>query len=283
VSVAADRTTVVHERRHRRAHAAATLKVMKYGFYDLLRSRWIVVYTLFFLAVTSGLLYLGGDVGQALLSTLNLVLVVVPLVSLVLGLSYYYYTRDFVELMLTQPIGRTSVFLGHFLGVALPLAGAFLVGTGAPFLVFGAGREVDGTVLASLLASGVLISVAFAALGILIALRTEERIKALGIGLAVWLGLTMVYDGLLLWFIVVMQAYPVERALIGLSLLNPVDLSRILVLLQLDTAALMGYTGAVFQRFLGSGVGAAASLGALVVWAVVPVVLGARAFRRKDF
>jgi Cu-processing system permease protein len=281
VSVVVDNSTAARAGRPGRARAAATLKVMKYGFFDLLRSRWIVVYTLFFLAVTSGLLYLGGDVGQAVLSTLNLVLLVVPLVSLVLGLSYYYYTRDFVELILTQPIARSSVFLGHFLGVALPLAGAFLLGTGLPFLLLG--RAVDATVLASLLVSGALISVVFAALGVWIALLNEERIKALGIGLAVWLGLTILYDGLLLWFIVLMQAYPVERALIGLSLLNPIDLSRILVLLQLDTAALMGYTGAVFQRFLGSGLGAAASLAALLVWTVVPVLLGALAFKRKDF
>jgi hypothetical protein len=43
--------------------------------------------------------------------------------------------------------------------------------------------------------------------------------------------------------------------MIILSALNPIDLGRILFLMKFDIAALMGYTGAVFQRFFGSGLG----------------------------
>src|SRR5690606_5508501 len=34
-----------------------TLKVMRFAFFDLLRSRWMIVYTLFFMLTTAGLLY----------------------------------------------------------------------------------------------------------------------------------------------------------------------------------------------------------------------------------
>lgn len=265
------------------SHIGSALKVMKYGFFDLLRSRWIAIYTLFFFAVTGGLLYFGDEPSQAVLSTLNLVLLVIPLVSLVLGLSYYYYARDFVELILTQPISRPSVFLGHYAGIALPLVGSFLVGSGAPFLLYAGRNEVAWGIVGSLLLAGALLSLVFSALAFWIGLVNEERIRALGIALGVWLGLTMVYDGLLLLFIVLMQAYPIERALIGLSILNPVDLSRILVLLRLDTAALMGYTGAVFQTFFGSVWGGAISTLSLLIWTVVPTLMGLRAFRRKNF
>lgn len=261
----------------------AALKVMKYGFFDLLRSRWIIIYTLFFFAVTGGLLYFGGDSSQAVLSTLNLVLLVVPLVSLVLGLSYYYYTRDFVELILTQPISRPSVFIGHYAGIALPLVGSFLLGSGGPFLIHAARNEADWGVIGSLLISGSLITLVFSALAFWIGLANEERVRALGIALGVWLGLTMVYDGLLMLFIVLMQAYPIERALIGLSLLNPIDLSRILVLLRLDTAALMGYTGAVFKTFFGSIWGVGISTVSLLLWAIIPVLMGLQTFKRKNF
>jgi Cu-processing system permease protein len=259
------------------------LKVIRYSFFDLLRSRWLIIYTLFFLSVTSGLLYFAEDPSQAVLSSLNLVLLVIPLVSLVLGLSYYYYTREFVELMLTQPLSRRDVFLGHYLGISLPLAGAFVTGTGIPFLIFGLRNEVDVAVIVSLIVAGALISLVFSSLAFWIGLANEERVRGLGIALGVWLALTVVYDGLLLLFIVLMQQYPIEQTLIGLSMLNPIDLSRILVLLQLDTAALMGYTGAVFQRFLGSDFGLTLSAGALVLWIVIPVLLALRTFLRKDF
>ena len=77
--------------------------------------------------------------------------------------------------------------------------------------------------------------------------------------------------------------YPIERALLGLTFANPVDLARILLLLKLDVAALMGYTGAVFQRFFGGAMGITLASAALVLWAIVPVGVGTRQFRRKDF
>lgn len=262
---------------------STTFKVMKYAFFDLLRSRWMVIYTLFFLAATGGLLYFGDDAAQAALSSLNLVLLVIPLVSLMLGMNHYYYTRDFVQLILTQPVARWSVFAGQYAGVALPLAGAFVLGTGVPFLVYGIGRPLDVGMVSSLLGSGALMSLVFTAIAFWLGLANEERARALGLALAIWLGLTIVYDGLMLYFIVVAQAYPIEGAVIGLSLLNPIDLSRILVLLQLDTAALMGYTGALFRTFLGSSTGALVSVAALLAWVAVPVAFGLFAFRRKNF
>ncbi len=69
----------------------------------------------------------------------------------------------------------------------------------------------------------------------------------------------------------------------GLTFLNPVDLGRVLPLLQLDTAALMGYTGAVFERFFGGALGEAVTTMALLFWCVGPLLLAHRVFRRKDF
>jgi Cu-processing system permease protein len=250
-----------------------TLKVIRYSFFDLLTSRWLIIYTLFFLAITSGLFYFGEDASQAVLSVLNFLLLVIPLVSLVLGLSYYYYTRDFVELMLTQPISRRNVFFGHYLGIALPLAGAFILGTGIPFLASALPNKTDIPVIVSLTVAGTLISLVFSSLAFWIGLSNQERVRGLGIALGVWLLFTIIYDALLLLFIILMQQYPIDQIPIGLSMLNPIDLSRILVLLQLDTAALMGYTVAVFRQFLGSGLGLTLSSVALVMWIILPAFL----------
>ncbi len=63
---------------------------------------------------------------------------------------------------------------------------------------------------------------------------------------------------------------------------NPVDLARVLLLLNLDASALMGYTGVAFER-LFAGVAGGVSAASLALWAAVPVAVGARRFRRKDF
>jgi Cu-processing system permease protein len=65
--------------------------------------------------------------------------------------------------------------------------------------------------------------------------------------------------------------------------LNPIDLSRIIVMLTFDYAALMGYTGAVFQKFFGSSLGVILSSIMLLVWIIVPFLLGSWMFSRKDW
>jgi Cu-processing system permease protein len=66
-------------------------------------------------------------------------------------------------------------------------------------------------------------------------------------------------------------------------ILNPVDLARVVLMLNFDVSALMGYTGAVFEDFFGGSMGLAVALLALGVWLAAPLVAGAKAFARKDF
>ena len=77
--------------------------------------------------------------------------------------------------------------------------------------------------------------------------------------------------------------YPLEQPMIALMLLNPVDLARVLLLLTFDISALMGYTGAVFEQFFGSLLGVGISTAALTLWVGVPLWLGWRFFKKKDF
>jgi Cu-processing system permease protein len=74
----------------------------------------------------------GGAGQQVILSLLNATLLLVPLVALVFGTTHVYASREFIELLLAQPLPRVSIFAGLYLGLALPLAGAFLLGVGVP-------------------------------------------------------------------------------------------------------------------------------------------------------
>jgi Cu-processing system permease protein len=77
--------------------------------------------------------------------------------------------------------------------------------------------------------------------------------------------------------------YPIERPLIGPIALNPIDLAPILLILQLDVAALLGHAGAMLRRFFGSAPGAGLAIAALCVRMVAPVAVALRFFQRKDF
>lgn len=256
--------------------------VLRAGLRDLSRNRWIVAYTLGFLGVAEGLFWFGGTGPQVLLSLLNLVLLVLPLVALVFGTIHVYASREFVELLLAQPVPRRQLFAGLYLGLALPLAGAFVVGAGIPFALHAReGASLGGVV--ALLASGVGLSFAFAAIATWIALQTDDRLKGVGLALGTWLVATVVYDGVVLGAAAAFGDYPLERPLLALMLANPVDVARVLVLTQLDVSALMGYTGALFEHTFGTVLGTSIASVALVVWCIVPLGLAERRFRRRDF
>ena len=256
--------------------------VLQAGLRDLSRNRWIAAYTIAFFAIAEGLFWFGGTGPQVLLSMLNLVLLVLPLVALVFGTIHVYASREFVELLLAQPVRRRDLFIGLYLGLALPLAGAFVVGAGVPFAIHVRGGASLFGVLA-LLGAGVALSLAFAAIATWIALRTDDRLKGVGLALGVWLAATVVYDGLVLGAAAAFGNYPLERPLLGLMLTNPVDVARVLVLTQLDVSALMGYTGALFQHTFGTLVGTSVAAAALLAWCAVPLGLAERRFLRRDF
>jgi Cu-processing system permease protein len=257
-------------------------KVLRYELRDLRRSRWVAGYTLVLLLLTEALLRFGGGGPRAVLSLMNVVLAVVPLASIVFGTMYLYGSRDFIELLLAQPVGRSALFVGLYAGLAAPLAAGFLLGVGLPFLWAGPGDGVAGPLL-MLLGAGTLLTLVFTALAMLVSLLFDDRARGLGLAILLWLAATALYDALLVLVATAFSDYPLELPLIGLTLLNPVDLGRVLLLLRLDTAALMGYTGAVFERFFGSLLGAGVTALALVLWCAAPLTLAHRLFLRKDF
>jgi Cu-processing system permease protein len=87
---------------------------------------------------------------------------------------------------------------------------------------------------------------------------------------------------MVLMVLVNMADYPMEKASLVFSALNPMDLARILVLMQLDVSALMGITGAVFQNFFSSTWGVFISFVLLLLWVITPVFFGYRIFSKKD-
>jgi Cu-processing system permease protein len=233
--------------------------------------------------ITEVLFRFGSDPSKAITSLMNVALIVVPLISGVLGTIHMYNSREFCELLLAQPLDRTSIYIGKLTGFTGALSVAFLVGTGVPFLIHGYQLGAYAAKIVALLSVGVALIVAFAALAFLAATRFEDRIKGLGSVILVWFVLAVLYDGFVLLFAHLLRDYPYEPGMVAMMFLNPIDLGRIVILLQLDISALMGYTGAVFRKVFGTGIGMSVSAAAMVVYAVVPVWLGLRAFRRKDF
>lgn len=252
-------------------------RVIKYIFYDLLRTRFILFYTFFLCLSTFALFQLDSDPGKVVLSLMNIVLMIVPLVSVVFTTIHFFNSYEFIELMLAQPINRRVIFLGEYVAVAFSLCIAYLFGVGIPILLFGA-----GTSAITLLFTGVVLTLVFVSLAFLSSVLTRDKAKAIGIALLFWFYFSLIYDGFLLWIVYNFGDYPLEKVTLALVAFNPIDLARIIMLLQLDIAALMGYTGAFYQQFFGSYIGMLFSTSILFLWIILPLWTSLRIFSRKD-
>lgn len=248
-----------------------------------MRSSWSYVYFVFYLLLGFTLLFLNNDLSKAIITLMNVIIVLVPLIGTIFGVMYYYNSKEFTELLLAQPLKRSSIFLGQYFGVALSLSMSLILGLGLPFITYGLFRSNAIWDFSLLLVIGVFLTLIFSALAFNIALSNENKIKGFGYAILVWLFLSIIYDGLFLISLIVFEDYPLDTlSLIGTTL-NPIDLSRTLIILKLDISALLGYTGAVFKKFFGTNFGLIISFITLLIWTIIPILRIVFKSKRKDF
>ncbi|MFN1834215.1 ABC transporter permease [Balneola sp. MJW-20] len=259
------------------------LNILRYSFFDLIRSRWSIFYCAFYLLLSFALLFLNNSLPKAVITLMNLIVILTPLIGTIFGVMYFYNSREFTELLLAQPIRRRTIFLGQYLGVAGSLSLSLVLGLGIPFLLYGLFQSGEIINFIFLLIDAALLTFIFVALAFTVSLYNENRIKGFGYAILIWLFFAVIYDGLFLVSLLVFEEYPLDTFSLVATMLNPVDLSRILILLKLDISALLGYTGAIFQQFFGTGWGLFLSFVSLLAWVLIPAWFMLRISLNKDF
>ncbi|MES2619464.1 MAG: ABC transporter permease subunit [Bacteroidota bacterium] len=253
------------------------IKIVKYVIVDLLRNRIMLFYTALLLVISLSVFNLEDNADKSLVSLLNIILIIVPLISIVFSTIYTYNSSEFIELLVSQPLKRSAIWLSVFLGLAVTLSLAFFLGVGLPILIYQA--TATGIIM---LTMGITLSVIFVAIALLAAVLTRDKAKGIGLSILLWLYFSLIYDGLVLFILFQFSDYPLEKAMVALSFLNPIDLGRILVLIKMDISALMGYTGAVFRLFFDTRQGLLITAAILSCWIIIPILLSINVFRKKD-
>jgi len=258
-----------------------------------IRNRWTLLFASVFGLLALVISYFGivteGYAGfqgfeRTTASLLSLVLYLVPLVALTMATLSFTGDRGAAELLFSQPVARSEILFGKFLGLFGSVLTAMLIGFGLAGTVIASQVGTEGllrflafTVIAVLLAS------AFLSLGSLLAVLGVTRARAFGLALFVWFFLVLLYDLLVMGVGFLLQERT-ANLLIFLSLFgNPVDVARVSALLSLGDATIFGAAGAALVKFLGGrGLSEAALLIILAAWTVGPISLANRALRKKD-
>ena len=252
-------------------------KVSYYVLSDLIKNRVILGYVLLLAAAGWGIFIIESQPEKALLVLMQITLLALPLITMVFATIYYYNSQEFITLLLTHPIARRTVIVSFFVGLSVAFVAGFLVSVGLPLLLFYPTAESVFLIL-----SGVLLTLIFIAIALYLSTLVQDKARGMGATLLLWAFFTFLYDGLLLFFMYQFGEYPIEKSVLVLSLLNPIDIARVAIIMKTEASALLGLSGAVFRNFFGSSIGMLVSFGVLLLWVVVPYGLAQRRFLRKD-
>jgi len=252
-------------------------RIIRFIILDILKNRIVLVYTILLAAFAWSAFSLEDNSSKGTLTLLNIILLIVPLVSILFSTIYIYNSVEFIELLVSQPIKRNKIWISLFVGLSLSFVIAFLMGVGIPLFVF-----ADTNIAIMMTTIGCIITLVFIAIAFLSSILSRDKAKGIGISISLWLYFALLFDGLVLFLLFQLAEYPIEKMMVFLTATSPIDLARILILLQLDVSALMGYTGAIFKDYFGSTLGLLVAFLLLLIWVIVPFLFSLKIFKNKD-
>ena len=252
-------------------------RIIKIILSDILKNKIVLVYTLILAILSWSSFGMEDNTAKGMLTVLNVILFTVPLVSILFATIYIYNSAEFIELLVSQPIKRSKIWISLFISLALSLIISFLIGSGIPLLINA--PNLNGIMM---LLIGVLITAIFVSLAFLSAIFNRDKARGIGASIVIWLFFALIFDGLILFLLFQFSDFPIEKPMIFVTSLSPIDLARIQMLLHLDASAMMGYTGALFKEYFGNGIGIIISLLLLVLWVIIPFILSLKKFKTKD-
>jgi len=259
------------------------------------RSRWTQIFAAVFAALAlavaaSGYVLSGGhgvqDFARTAASLVQLVLLLVPLTSLLIGVLSLAPERGAAELLFSQPVSRRTILLGKLLGLFEALVGAQALGFGAAGLVIFSKSGSEGIAgFLMLFAASAALTAIFLGLAALLAAAAigRRRTRALALALVVWFVAVVLFDVAALGLASLLPSGPASRVLIVAVIVNPVDAVRTATLLGIEGAAAFGAASLAFLRFTKGPWGAGALLGlSLLFWIAVPALAAVERLRRTD-
>lgn len=265
----------------------------RHEFVSVARLRWIRLFAAAFALLTVGAAWSAGSARELMgadsfarttVALVPLVLLLVPLVAILLGVSGQTTEAGSDAFLYSQPVTRFEVILGRWLGQSAALGAALAAGLGAggAFVALGAG-SADLPRFVVFAAATFVLALVFLAIAALLGAVFEGRTAALAAGAFAWFFFVLLFDGIALASAVWLTGRAGSRLLMLSVFANPADLVRVLTLSLAGTPHLLGAAGESWQRFLGGPAWAAfVACAALGAWVAAPLAAARIAIARRD-
>lgn len=262
---------------------------------DGLRNRWIAASIFLLGALALTLSFLGaapvGEIraGALEVSVVNLTslsMYLLPLIALILSFDALVgeFEHGTMLLLLTYPVARWQIIAGKFIGHAVILTLAILIGYGGALgvliLFVADGNSSGWQSYVYMMGSSLLLGCAFLSIGYLISVLARERAAAIGAAIGVWLVLVVLYDlGLLVVLLSDSNAFFSEKVFTFFMLINPADAYRVFNFSGLEEIGkLVGMTNTA----TGSESSVIWPIVSLLLWILLPFLVTTLLFKKRE-
>ena len=261
---------------------------------DSLRNRWVLAASVLLAALALSLGFLGSSptgsvkvdpLTVTVVSLSSLSIFLIPLIAMLLSYDSLIgeIERGTMALLLSYPVSRNQILAGKFIGHLIILALATTAGYGIAGITLqlanGSFDIAAWKPFALLIAASVILGAAFLSMGYLISAKVKERGTAAGIAIGVWLFFVVIFDMALLGILVDTQQTITAPVVETVLLFNPTDIYRLLNLTGYEnTAMYAGMAGLSEQISLTMPV----LLTAQILWVIIPLILAARIFGKRQ-
>jgi Cu-processing system permease protein len=271
--------------------ARSVMLIARREFRDALSSKWFLLYTVAFTTLAIGVSFLSlagsgehgfAGFGKTAAGLLNLIMLVVPLMALTAGAGTIAGERERGTLLylLAQPLSRTELLLGKYVGLAIALTCSLCIGFGlsAGLLAWRAGGVGAASFLMLVLFTSIL-ALSMLSLGVLISVQSRRAGVATGVSLFVWLGLVFLSDlglmaGTVLFKLRVQEVF-------ALAIVNPLQAFKMNVIVNLNaTLDVLGPVGMYATQEYGSSLPWLLT-GVIALWCVLPLFVAVLIFRKR--
>lgn len=268
--------------------------IAKKEFMDNLRNNWIMILTVLFIILTFVISFVSGggslgDVELTVVGLLGISSLLVPIISIMLGYDTISGEAESRSLLVVQayPVSREEVYFGKFIGLGSVIAISTIVGFGISGLLittFVGGTNPIGFLIFMVLT--ILLGLLYLSLSICFSAILKRHTTSLyaGIGLFFWsMIISSVIMGIYLGsggtFADLTSGTMPDWIWSSTMILSPTDTYQTAILLGFDlrAASISGFTIMIPDFISISNI-----LTILILWIVIPLMVGYYFYRKKD-
>ena len=271
---------------------SSTFTVARRELREALTSRWFVLYTIAFAVLGLAVSYIsaagsGGiglsGFGRTTAGLTNLVLLIVPLMALTAGAGTIASDRErgMLSYLLAQPISRSELLVGKYVGLASALLACISLGLGVCTLILAwKGQATHPQSILWLAGLSFGLALGMLSVGMLISTLARKASVAVGTAVFLWLTLVFVSDLGLMAGTLAMKLR--IETLFAISLSNPLQVFKMWSLHAIDASLdVLGPAGLYASEEFGPRLHLIFAA-ALAVWVVTPLVISAIVFNRRS-